>query len=83
MVPLQNPTTDGPLEEHIHTRGWTMQEHLLANRIPVYGRFGLRWARRTERWFDGLWTEDQMTGDVVGEITDGGPWLEMRDRGAR
>lgn len=44
----------------IHSRGWTMQEHLLSNRILVYGSSGLRWCCRSAVWFEGPWDGDEI-----------------------
>jgi hypothetical protein len=32
------------MEEPLHTRAWTMQEHLLSKRILAFGASGMRWA---------------------------------------
>ena len=40
-------------EEPIHSRAWTLQEHLLSNRILIFGSRQLRWICRTTNDCDG------------------------------
>ncbi len=42
-----------PASEPIHRRAWTLQEHLLASRILVYGSERLRWSCHTKNDSDG------------------------------
>jgi hypothetical protein len=61
---LQRAADPSPNEE-IHTRCWTLQEHLLARRVLSFGSSGLRWRCRTGLQFDGPWTKDDVIMNYV------------------
>lgn len=80
-VLFQNPSENGATFESVHYRGWTMQEHLLSNRILTYGRFGLRWSCRTKSWFDGPWVEGQVDENFTARTSARGEddlWKRIR-----
>ncbi|KAF2821973.1 HET-domain-containing protein, partial [Ophiobolus disseminans] len=41
-----------PPQEHIHTRGWTLQEHLLSPRLLIYSTSSLAWQCRSRKYTD-------------------------------
>ena len=61
---LQRAADPSPHEE-IHTRCWTLQEHLLARRVLSFGSSGLRWRCRSGLRFDGPWTKDDVIMNYV------------------
>ncbi|KEF54293.1 uncharacterized protein A1O9_09459 [Exophiala aquamarina CBS 119918] len=47
---------DSESEDPIHRRAWTLQEHLLAPRLAIYGTKGLRFSCRRGSFIDGSQT---------------------------
>lgn len=61
--------------EIIHTRAWTMQEHLLSKRILAFGSTGMRWSCLGGEWF-GSHSHSVFTNDA--ERLDSNSWMACR-----
>lgn len=58
------------MTEPIHNRGWTLQEHLLARRLLIFGTFGMRWVCQSARKVDGVQEDEKVSRSELSERID-------------
>ncbi|KAK4109133.1 HET-domain-containing protein [Canariomyces notabilis] len=68
-----------PGGEPIHTRAWTLQEHLLSTRTLIYGTHGLRWSCRTAKYYDVSQNQPDIptAADLSSGIRNWATWYEI------
>jgi len=54
--------------EPIHSRAWTLQEHLLSTRLLVFGIHGLRWSCRTAKHYNGAQHQPSYSYNMAEQI---------------
>ncbi|KAF3762961.1 HET-domain-containing protein, partial [Cryphonectria parasitica EP155] len=56
------------LMEPIHSRAWTMQEHVLSRRLLIFGTFGVRWTCSAGRQLDNTQENGNQINNLIAEF---------------